>query len=130
MVLGGELPAVPCGTELNRCLSVMRSLLSFAALIISMIAKINGVLSRYPSIEQAILYGSRAKGMFRNGSDIDLTLKGDNITHRELAHIENELDDLLLPYKIDLSLFRQIDNHNLIEHIERVGVVFYSVNMF
>ncbi len=91
------------------------------------IGKINAVFARYPSVEQAILYGSRAKGTFRNGSDIDLTLKGENITHRELSRIENELDDLLLPYKIDLSLFRQIDNPNLIEHIERVGVVFYSV---
>ncbi len=94
---------------------------------IATIAKINGVFSRYPSIEQAILYGSRAKGTFRNGSDIDLTLKGNALTHRELSKIEIELDDLLLPYKIDLSLFRQIDNPNLIEHIERVGVVFYEI---
>ena len=84
------------------------------------------VFARYPQVEQAILYGSRAKGTFRNGSDIDLTLKGDNLTHRELAKIELELDDLSMPYKIDLSLFRQIDNPNLIEHIGRVGVVFYE----
>lgn len=91
----------------------------------STIDKINGVFALYPNIQQAILYSSRAKGTFRNGSDIDLTLKGDNLTYRELLRIENELDDLLLPYKIDLSLFRQIENPNLIEHIERVGVVFY-----
>ena len=90
------------------------------------IGKIHSVFSRYPHIDQAILYGSRAKGSFRNGSDIDLTLKGDSLTHRELAKIEMELDDLLLPYKIDLSLFKQIDNPNLIEHIGRVGVVFYE----
>ena len=94
---------------------------------IATIAKINGVFSRYPSIEQAILYGSRAKGTFRNGSDIDLTLKGNALTHRELSKIEIELDDLLLPYKIDLSLFMQIANPNLIEHIGRVGVVFYEI---
>jgi len=93
------------------------------------IDKIHSVFSRYPNIEQAILYGSRAKGTFRNGSDIDLTLRGDTLTHRELSRIENELDDLLLPYKIDLSLFRQIDNPNLIEHIGRVGVVFYEGNL-
>jgi len=92
--------------------------------------KINAVFARYPSIEQAILYGSRAKGTFRNGSDIDLTLKGENISQSELSRIENELDDLLLPHKIDLSLLRQIDNQNLIGHIERVGVVFYSVFHF
>ena len=93
------------------------------------IDKIHSVFARYPNIEQAILYGSRAKGTFRNGSDIDLTLRGDTLTHRELSRIENELDDLLLPYKIDLSLFRQIDNPNLIEHIGRVGVVFYEGNL-
>jgi predicted nucleotidyltransferase len=92
------------------------------------INKINSIFFHYPNIEQAILYGSRAKGTFRNGSDIDLTLKGDALTHRELSRIEIELDDLLLPYKIDLSLFRQIDNPNLIEHIGRVGVVFYECN--
>ena len=90
------------------------------------IAKINGIFALHPSIEQAILYGSRAKGTFRNGSDIDLTLKGEHLTYRELLQIENELDDLLLPYKIDLSLFRQIDNPNLVGHILRVGVVFYA----
>ncbi|MCX7111172.1 MAG: nucleotidyltransferase domain-containing protein [Proteobacteria bacterium] len=95
----------------------------------TVIDKIIGVLASYASIEQVILYGSRAKGTFRNGSDIDLTLKGDALTHHELSRIENELDDLLLPYKIDLSLFRQIDNPNLIEHIERVGVVFYEGNL-
>ena len=48
------------------------------------------------------------------------------MTHRELGKIDMELDDLLLPYKIDLSLFRQIDNPNLIDHIERVGGGFLS----
>jgi len=96
---------------------------------IATIAKINEVFAAHPNIEQAILYGSRAKGTFRNGSDIDLTLRGDTLTHRELSRIENELDDLLLPYKIDLSLFRQIDNPKLIGHIERVGVVFYEGNL-
>jgi len=107
----------------------MQSNLDNTGLSAKTIGKINGVFSRYPSIEKAILYGSRAKGTFRNGSDIDLTLKGDDLTHRELSKIEIELDDLLLPYKIDLSLFRQIDNLNLIGHIERVGVVFYHRDM-
>ena len=93
------------------------------------IAKIHSVFSQYPNIEQAILYGSRAKGTFRNGSDIDFTLRGDTLTHWELSRIENELDDLLLPYKIDLSLFRQIDNPNLIGHIGRVGMTFYQRGM-
>lgn len=90
------------------------------------IAKICGVFARHPAIDKAVLYGSRAKGNFKPGSDIDLTLFGDSLTSRELGIIDEELDGLLLPYQIDLSLFNQIDHAKLREHIERVGVVFYQ----
>ncbi len=43
-----------------------------------------------------------------------------------LLKIENELDDLLLPYKIDLSIYNQIENTDLIAHIQRAGIVFYE----
>lgn len=90
------------------------------------VEKIKGVFSRFPEVEKVILYGSRAMGNYRNGSDIDLTIKGEHVTHSHLLKIEIELDDLLLPYTIDLSLFHQIDNPDLIDHIGRVGVVFYE----
>ena len=89
------------------------------------IDKISRVFSVHPGVEQVILYGSRAKGNFRNGSDIDLTIMGKSITHSELLKIETELDDLLLPYKIDLSLLHQISDEELLDHIRRVGRVFY-----
>lgn len=69
---------------------------------------IREVLANYPEVEKAILYGSRAKGNFHAGSDIDLTLMGDGLDITTLQKIENDLDDLFLPYKIDLSLYRQI----------------------
>jgi predicted nucleotidyltransferase len=87
------------------------------------IAKINSVLSKHKAVEQAVLYGSRAKGNFKDGSDIDLTLKG-NIGFEEFAKIDRELNDLLLPWIIDLSVYSHINNKNLIEHIERVGKIF------
>ena len=90
------------------------------------VEKIHGVLARYPAIERAVLYGSRAKGNYKPGSDIDLTLLGSGLTHRMLADIADALDDLLLPYGIDLSLFAEIDNESLREHIGRVGVMFYE----
>lgn len=93
------------------------------------IAKIRSVFSRYPQVEQAIIYGSRAMGRHRNGSDIDLTMVGDGLTHSVQLKIENELDDLLLPYKIDLSVMREIDNTELLDHIQRVGIVFYQRNL-
>jgi predicted nucleotidyltransferase len=92
----------------------------------SAIAAINDVLATCQTIERAILYGSRAKGTQRNGSDIDLTIVGDAVTHGQLLKLANQLDDLLLPYKIDLSLLRQIENPELLEHIRRVGVVVYE----
>ncbi len=88
--------------------------------------KIQGVLSRYPQVERAILYGSRAIDTYRNGSDIDLTLCGDALTHSVLSRIDTELDDLLLPYTIDLSIFHQIDNPDMVEQIQRIGVNFYE----
>ncbi len=92
----------------------------------STLQKIQGVLSHYPQVEKAILYGSRATGTYRNGSDIDLTLYGDALTHSILSRIDTELDDLLLPYTIDLSIFHQIDNPAMVEQIQRIGVNFYE----
>ena len=80
------------------------------------------IIKKSEKIEHVILYGSRAKGNFKYNSDIDLVLVGQEISFLELANIENELDDLLLPYKIDLSLYHTIDNPDLIAHIDRVGI--------
>lgn len=91
------------------------------------IGKICSVLARHPEIEQAILYGSRAKGNYTTGSDIDLTLRGDaDLTQDVLYSVIHELDDLLLPYTIDLSLFSTLHDPDFIEHIQRVGVLFHE----
>jgi len=91
-----------------------------------MIEQICGVLARHPSVEKVILYGSRAKGTFKPGSDIDLSLHGSTITIHEMGDIDSELDDLLLPYTFDLLLFDTLNHVNLREHIERVGKTFYE----
>lgn len=90
------------------------------------IEKICGVLASHPQVEQAVLYGSRAKGNYKNGSDIDLTLMGQGLQTDDLLKIMGELDDLLLPYMIDLSIFHQLTHQELIEHIRRVGIIFYE----
>lgn len=83
------------------------------------------VLTSHPNIEKAILYGSRAMGTHRPGSDIDLTLIG-SISDPELQQLIQELDDSLLPYKFDLSCLNDLDNADLIDHIKRRGIVFYE----
>lgn len=90
------------------------------------IISLRDVFRRHPNIENVILYGSRATGNFRNSSDIDLTLDGDSVEWQEFLAIEREIDDLLLPWKVDLSLYHQIDNQELREHIDRVGICFLA----
>ncbi len=91
------------------------------------IQKIISVFQNHNDIKTAILYGSRAKGNYKPYSDIDLSLKGDDLNLSKLFAVETELDDLLLPYKMDLSIYHQIGNPDLVDHIKRVGIVFYSL---
>jgi predicted nucleotidyltransferase len=90
------------------------------------INQIVNVFSSIPQIEEAIIFGSRAIGTYKPFSDIDITLKGDKITHKELNYVIMALDDTTLPYTFDISLYKQIDNPDLIEHIKRVGKLLYS----
>ena len=88
------------------------------------IDKLHQVFQRYPKVEEVLIYGSRAMGNYRPGSDIDLTLKGSQLQWNDLQSIESEIDELLLPYKVDLSLYDHIDNEELIDHIDRWAVEF------
>lgn len=88
--------------------------------------RIRGVLAQFPEVEKAVLYGSRAKGTHRPGSDIDLALCGGGLDHRQLSRIAEALDDLLLPYQIDLSLCASLTHPALLDHIRRVGVTLYT----
>ncbi|MFH1097069.1 MAG: nucleotidyltransferase domain-containing protein [Candidatus Desantisbacteria bacterium] len=90
------------------------------------IEQIKSVFVNYPQVEEVILYGSRAKGSFKNGSDIDITLKGSGLNRLVISKISRDLDDLFLPYSFDLSIFEQISNPDIVDHIKRVGVIFYE----
>ena len=92
------------------------------------ILKMQDVFSLFPSIEKVVIYGSRAKGNYKKGSDIDLTLFGENVEQSLCDDIAEALDDLLLPYMIDLSVYEQLNHSELEEHIKRVGQVFYQRN--
>lgn len=81
--------------------------------------------AQFKTIESVVLYGSRAKGNFKPGSDIDLSLIGKDLTFDDLLNIRIKLDDLMLPYQFDVSIFHSIKNIELIEHIHRVGLTIY-----
>ena len=82
------------------------------------------VLRDYPEIDRTTIFGSRAKGNYRPGSDIDLCLDAPTLSMRRRVELENRLEDLLLPWKIDLLVREEIDNQALLKHIERVGTIF------
>jgi len=89
---------------------------------------LNFIFNKYPGIEQAVLYGSRAKGNFRTGSDIDLSLKTKvDFSFTDLLRIMNDFDDSNMPYFVDVSIYDQLSNLDLKAHIDRVGKVLYSV---
>jgi len=88
--------------------------------------RLNAVFRRWPQIGRVLLYGSRAKGNFRTGSDIDLCLEAEYMQIPDLLKLSGEIDDLLLPWKVDLALKHTIENPELLAHIERVGVPVYE----
>jgi predicted nucleotidyltransferase len=90
------------------------------------VERIQDVLAHYPEVQRAVLFGSRAKGTARPGSDIDLALYGQGLDWRVLGRIEDELDDLLLPYSFSLLHHDARTDSEVAAHIARVGLPFYQ----
>jgi len=89
---------------------------------------LNLIFMKYPGIQQVVIYGSRANGKFHTGSDIDLALKTDKtFTRTNLLNIGNDFDDSDLPYFVDVSIYEKLSNPDLIDHIDRVGKLFYTI---
>lgn len=84
--------------------------------------QIRAVFHQHANITDVILYGSRAKGNFRNGSDIDIAIKGTDIQFTQLTKIDMDYEDLYLPWKIDVRVYDTIRNTALKDHIDRVGI--------
>src|SRR5690242_13332374 len=90
------------------------------------IQKIQLVFQTFPEVKKVILYGSRAKGNFRPGSDIDLVIQESAVDFQTMNRISSALEMLHLPYTFDLSVFEKISDTDLIDHINRIGKVFFQ----
>lgn len=84
------------------------------------------IFTSIPHIKKVLLYGSRAKGNFREFSDVDITLLGDELTHDDMLDLYDKLYDSDLPYNYDVSIFSKLEDKDFIEHIKRVGKFIYS----
>jgi predicted nucleotidyltransferase len=88
-------------------------------------ARLLEVLRAHPHVDAIWLCGSRAMGRHTQASDIDLTLGGDQLSHNDLLQLLARIDDLLLPWQVDLSL-RQTLPEDLQAHVGRVGQCLWS----
>lgn len=88
-------------------------------------AKIRQVLASHPGVERAVLFGSRATGTYRPGSDVDLALAGDGLTHTDLGVIGVAMEATTVPQTVDLVLWHSIGDRMLADHIRTIGIEFY-----
>lgn len=102
-------------------MSIDSQLAERLGLSLTTLQNLQRVFAQHPAIQRVLVYGSRAKGNYRRGSDIDLTLRGPIFDHTELMRLEDQIDDLLLPYTVDLNPYQQLANRDLLEHIGRLG---------
>ena len=91
-----------------------------------LIKELKQIFSSSENIESVILFGSRAKENFKNGSDIDLAIKGKDLILKDIYSLQNKIDDLNLPYTFDIQIYNDIKEPALKEHIDRVGIVIYT----
>jgi len=85
------------------------------------VEQIVSVLARFPEIQKVVLFGSRAKGMHKLGSDIDLAICGVDLDWRTLGRVEDALDDLFLPYSFSLLIYDDTTDAEVEAQIQSVG---------
>ena len=92
----------------------------------TIIKELQDVFRRHANIKKVLIFGSRSKGNYRAGSDIDLAVIGNDIDYNQLLSILCEIDDLELLYSVDLLDYQKKKGTSIGDHIDRVGQVFYE----
>ena len=92
----------------------------------TVIKELQDVFRRHANIKKVLIFGSRSKGNYRAGSDIDLAVIGNDIDYPQLLSILCEIDDLELLYSVDLLDYQKKKGTSIGDHIDRVGQVFYE----
>lgn len=91
------------------------------------IALILDAARSFPEVSELILFGSRAKGNYKAGSDIDLAIKGPSVSYDTAVRLADVLnEEIPLPYYFDVLHYEAIADRRLVEHIDRVGIVLYA----
>jgi predicted nucleotidyltransferase len=84
-------------------------------------------ISQFDEIDKAILFGSRAKGNYKRGSDIDIAIYGENVNMDVISSLRSLLEDQShMPYLFDVIDGTHLDHKELEEHIEQVGILIFT----
>ncbi len=89
------------------------------------LSELRDCLRKVPKIRRAVVFGSRAMGNYKEGSDVDLALFGEGLSFREISRVLNEMEESTFPYVLDLLIYDRIDNPKLREHIDCFGQELY-----
>ena len=84
-------------------------------------------IARFPEIRQAVIFGSRAKGNYKPGSDVDIAVIGENVSLHAIASLHSLLEEEgPLPYLFDIVDYTHTDHGELKEHIDRQGKIIFE----
>lgn len=86
------------------------------------------IFQKYPEVKSVYLFGSRAKGTFKQGSDIDLAVMNEGVSDKTLRTLKADFEESTLPYNVDIAYFAGIEHKELREHVNRVGIAIYNVS--
>ena len=89
------------------------------------IMTLSELFQQVPTIQKAVLFGSRAMGKHRHNSDVDIVLYGNQLVYADVLRVKVKIEETTLPYMFDVILGSVIQNKNLLEHINRHGIVIY-----
>ena len=89
------------------------------------LSEVIGFFRNYMEIDEAKLFGSRAMGNFKNGSDIDIAILGDAISLSLILKLKNDFEESSLPYFVDIVNYNSISNPELKRHIDQNGITLY-----
>ena len=90
------------------------------------IDKLITVFEQHSKVDKALVFGSRAKGNYRPDSDIDIAIKGHGLNTDDIIAMCVAFEEKGITHKIDLINYQSIKEPDLKEHIDRVGIDFYS----
>lgn len=99
-------------------------------LSIDTISQITRKIAENPNVNKIILFGSRAKGNPRQGSDIDLAVWGNSLSLNDLLEMSVKMEKMEIAYKVDIIHFEKTENKDVLEHIRRVGIILYREGKF